>query len=69
MSIDMINRWCTDDDEEERALAKGIKKSIKMLKNGNIPDEKVIRQLMKEYDLDLEDSKDYLKEYYDEIQV
>ena len=68
MSIDMINRWCTD-DEEERALAKGIKKSIKMLKNCSIHDEKVIRQLMKEYDLDLEDSKDYLKEYYDEIQV
>ena len=64
----MINRWCTD-DEEERALAKGIKKSIKMLKNCSIPDEKVIRRLMKEYDLDLEDSKDYLKEYYDEIQV
>lgn len=65
----MINRWCTDDDEEERALANGVKKSIKMLKNCNIPDEKVIRQLMKEYDLDLEDSKDYLKEYYDEIQA
>ena len=47
----MINRWYAD-NVEEKAIAKGIKKSIKMLKNCRIPDAEVIKQLMEEYDLD-----------------
>lgn len=57
----MNAKWYAEEVEEE-----GIKKSIKMLKNCNIEDPDIVKQLMQEYDLDREDAEDYLKEYYDE---
>ena len=57
----MNAKWYAEEAEEE-----GIKKSIKMLKNCNIVDHDIVKQLMQEYNLDREDAEDYLKEYYDE---
>ena len=57
----MNAKWYAEEAEEE-----GIKKSIKMLKNCNIEDHDIVKQLMQEYNLDREDAEDYLKEYYDE---
>ena len=57
----MNAKWYAEEVEEE-----GIKKSIKMLKNCNIEDHDIVKQLMQEYNLDREDAEDYLKEYYDE---
>ena len=57
----MNAKWYAEEAEE-----KGIRKSIKMLKNCNIEDHNIVEQLMQEYNLDREDAEDYLKEYYDE---
>ena len=61
----MNAKWYAEEAREEEKT-NGIRRSIKMLKNCNIEDPDIIKQLMKEYDLDREDAEDYLKSYYDE---